>query len=644
MTTIAEEKQNRLEDIQSQPINLARRRLSIIKAIQLANEMKLAKGQGLSNPYPVLALFYGHQRAMLRGLSATDVMNYDFPSESEWNLPTSFTYPSATQFGYIFYDMDENEADIDDPRLYYLTKKKSNNEFSTEQNDVAAFNSPVSLPAYRQNIAISDGERLNFQFDLNIEAVPGSVKIFHDADQVATDDGNGALTGATIDVSTIDYSGPVDLNYLTAADNGATILIEYDAFTNVDTFDENYEQVDFTLSTKSYSGQVLKLINFAPGVLSGYPMFLQTAYLRRKTDHQKVGFIQVVCEGLEINSGWDFLTGDPEDTLKITHDQFKALLGYVDPDIDNDLIKSANSYLVSTGRKDGASYPDIEESPFFPETEGNHIGSSIFTGNHVHSEEGVPKWAVHSDIKWAFGTAPVSLGQTDQNNPDTFLAALNAINNFSSAADNPVPAETTGSNGSTYYEYAMSNGFVTETTYTWGGGTYPTGSYSGSTSEYGCYYNDIQHLKDDHLDHLLGQLDKIVALGDQLNSIEVGRQVTDNQFFSDTTTFLAALNTFLTYHNGFDPIAGRPTYAVSQVASLISASTIYLVSFNDRVTDLDTVIGTPASGYSKIIYDSCNSAVKKDTGYLREVIDDLNSIQDIYGMISKKQSEYTDYP
>ena len=646
MTTIAEEKAKREEELQNFPLMVRDVRMRVIEAAQLADEMKAVSDTGLSSAYPVISDFYGKQRAVLRGLSDSDVLSFTLPSVAQWTAPTDLAFPSETQFGYIFFDLTGVEDDIDDAYLYYLAKKTEGNILSSIEEDSDAFVAPTALQDFQHVVGLSDGVVTQYQFDLPLVPVPGTVKIYHGDSQIGQDNGSGSLSGTNVaGSSTISYTSPfsVNLEYTTAPAKDTVISLIYDSYTNEAAFSDTYTQVDFTLSTKEYCGETLKLINIAADVLDERPVLLSTMTLRKKSDHQVVGTVLITCEGLQVNSSWNHLTGDPAETMQVSHSDFKTLLGYLEPDIDNDLTKSANPYIASSGKKVGETYPAIEASPFYPCTDGTYQGSDAYTGNYVHIEESVPIWSVHPDIKWQYGTAPSALGETSQENPGTFSAALAALAAYSDYTNNPIPDDT-GSSTSAGYSYHMDSGYVMENTWEEDGenpGTY----IITSTVEYTCLYNSIHHLRNDELDHIDTQLDKLITLGDVANTAETGRQSGDTQFFTDTSTFRTALDTFLTYHDAFDPLTSRPTYTTTKITDLKTAGAAFSTSFNARVTDLDTVLGTAVtSGYAKVIYDSCNAAVNKDIGYLREVIDELNSIQDVYDMITQKQAEYAKYP
>ena len=641
MTTLIDYKEEKLSEIESLADEIIYTRLRVVEASQLADEIKKETDQGLSLPYPDMALFYGRQRAIIRGLTQSDIMYFDFPSNSEWNTEKKFTLPSKTQFGYVFVDNEGNDSIINDPSLYYLTRKKSDKTLSTNEKDSDAFIYPSILDDFKQQAVVLDEEKQTYEIMLKFPATPGTLKVYYNDAEIGKDNGRGNIKGESLRNSTVNYDEKVVLYFKDKLDGGSIIKLVYNTYTGVDNFEKEYEQINFTLSQKKNFGQALDLMILGNGVISYPPDLLDTMKLRRKSDHNVAGIVQVVCEGLRINTNWYSLTEDPEDYLRITHDQFKTLLGYLNPDISNDLTKSANPEITSNGREDGGTYPDIEANPFFPWTDGTYVDSPPYTGNYVHLEESIPKWSVHSDIKWQYGTAPASLGETAQEDPDSFLEALNEIDTFSGAGNNPIPDDV-GSSTVEGYSYEMNGNYVWR--YDWQDNTgVPFDKVS--VGEYPCYYNDIQHLKEDHLTHLQTQCGLIATLGNTVNTIDTDRQTGDTDFIADTATYLVYLDAFLAYHDAFNPITGRPTYDTSEMTTLKAVNSVYLSEFNSRVTDLDTVIGTATtSGYSKIIYDSCSMAVHMDIGYLRDVIDELNSIQSLYEMIVNNQGLYALLP
>lgn len=646
MTTITEEKINREQELIDAPNMIVDVRVKVIQAVELADEMKTATGVGLNNPYPEITEFYGKQRAILRGLTSSSVMKFNLPDAAQWNGSTAFTLPTKTLWGYEFYDTDGNPATLDNPDLCYLAKRIEGNIPCTIESDMGAFTAPVALLDYKQVIGRGDDSTTQYSFELSSVAVPGTIKIMHDDLQIGQDDGAGVLSGTNIINSTADYTtNAVVLEYSEAVEQGVTIAFVFDSYSNESGFTDTYNQVDFTLGSKSYgSGLTLDLISIASGVLDQRPALLETMLVRKKADHQPVGTLKIVCEGLKTDASWACLIDDPEDATLLSHSEFKSMLGYLNPDYADDLMKSANPYLFSSGRKDGDDYPDTEASPMFPCTDGDYTGSNAFTGNWVHYEDEVYEWSVHSDIKWQYGTEPENDGDKAQYDPESVLDALNAIAGFTGGSTDPIPNDT-GSSASPGKSYEMNGNFVW--VYTWTG-TAPSCT-KDSGVEYSCYYNDVQHLKEDqdHLIHLQTQCGLIAELGDVSNAVDVSRQAGDTQFITDTATFKAELDKAVFYHDTFTPLTNRTEYVTTDITALQTATDPggYLSTVTDRLNDLDSVIGTPTTGgYTKTIYDACNCAVNKDIGYVRAVLDKLNSIGDIYDLISKKQSEYTMFP
>ncbi len=656
MTTIAEEVKNREQELKDSPSMIINIREKVIQAVELANEMKSETGIGLNSPYPFISEFYGKQRALLRGLTSgdlpsSDILKFNLPSTTQWNEASTFTFPSNTQWGYEFYDLDENISTISNPELHYLAKVTVGNIPCTVEKQMGAFLSPVVLQDFKEIVARGDGSTTEFSLDLSSVAVPSTIQILHDDIQIGQDNGFGVLYGTNIINSTVDYeTNKVILEYSAAIEKPVIISLKYDSYINESDFTDTYSKFDFTLATKNYgSGLILNLINVVAGTLDEgqRPCLLETMIVRKKADHQPIGTIQVVCEGLETNQAWEPLLDDAEEATLLDHAGFTTLLGYLDPSHTDDVTKSANSYIASSGRSVGAtepySYPDIEASPFFPATDGEYFAASPFLGYWVHWEKNSYKWSVHSDIKWQYGTAPENDGDTVQYDPGTMLSELNELVDFSSSNPTIIPDDYTEFLVS--YVFLMSGDYVVVTTTS--PNSSPPPDFIENTDEYTCYYNDVQHLKDNYLDSLSNRCQSIIDLEDVSNTIDGSRDQIDTDFYDDTIAFKTALDSFASNHDSFNAISSRPTtYVTSYISALIIAAGVYLTKHNSRVSDLNSILGSPTveGSYSKIIYDSCNTAVNKDIGYVSSVRDKLNSIQDIYDLITQKQNEYTMFP
>ena len=101
MTTIAEEKLKIENEIKSLPSAVLDSRLKAVDLAELNSELLTDHGTGLTEPYPDMSLFYGKQRALMRGLAAA-INSYDFGTG--WASGSLFTMPTTIAFGYQVYD------------------------------------------------------------------------------------------------------------------------------------------------------------------------------------------------------------------------------------------------------------------------------------------------------------------------------------------------------------------------------------------------------------------------------------------------------------------------------------------------------------------------------------------------------------
>ncbi len=126
MSKIEEKKQEILKNMSSIAGSIITGRLKAINEALLGLEIREHdKSKGIASDYPALALKYGQQRALLRGLTAADVLNFDITSGM--GTPLSFTLPSTTRFGYELYNMAHQKiqfSDIDPVNELYITKRK----------------------------------------------------------------------------------------------------------------------------------------------------------------------------------------------------------------------------------------------------------------------------------------------------------------------------------------------------------------------------------------------------------------------------------------------------------------------------------------------------------------------------------------
>lgn len=496
--------------------------------------------------------------------------------------------------------------------------------------------------------------------------VTGTVVVKLDGVQIGTDDGAGNVTGTGFSGGTINYStGALDLTFDFPLVLGQIVEVVYTGIVGLAEWQNTYEQVDFTLTSKTYGSSsqfTLLQISVSGGVLSAAPNILGLYRVRAKKDHSVLGTLVVLVEGLKLDSTWDPINDSAENATEVSHSEFKLLMGYADPDATptNDIVKSANPDNISTGKKEtGPTYPDIEKAPFFPATDGTITGDAPYTTNFVHIEDGSPIWQVLPRSKWLLETKS-TLATTQPPVPDdpgTVLSGLQAIIDVSLAGTNPVPADTgvypsDGTvNGETSTIYTLNGSDqVVETVYRWDD---PPGEWViTSQGLFSCLWNDLQALKvaADGLDFLKTQVDAIQA-NTFTNTIDTGQQTSDSQFITDTGTFETELDDQLAYHvtTNYHPINDRPTaYDTTDINALKTAANNtngYRKQVTDRLAEInDDVLGdfTPSAGldYVLLMYNAGTLATHKGIGWLRKIITPLNSVQRIYDTIIKKQTEY----
>jgi hypothetical protein len=518
--------------------------------------------------------------------------------------------------------------------------------------------------------------------------VPGMVSILVDGVLVGIDDGAGNIVDASgftlIDSGSVTYAtGVVSVTFDAPQVLGELVSVRYDAIINLTEWEATYEQLSFTTSSTTYgssSQYTLKLVDLLSGDIGTIPELLTQMKVRDKVDHSVLGTMIVMAEGLEANPSWDNETDPPEDATMVTHAEFKLLLGYMNPDTEDDIVKSADLNNVSNGQEDPAdTYPNIELNPMFPATQGNHealqpsgVGlADAFAGNYAHVEDrGSPevRWFVLTGIRFSYGTQPTAADllafplDPPQNNPDAMDSGLQAIQDQSTAGTNPVPADVSDTTryslgaytGGTYISPTPAsegsrsdNNRVYISTWTGGGGGFV------SSVLYSCLWNDLQDLRtaSDGVDFIKTQVDAIQALGNITNTID-NRATEDDAIITDTATFETPLDAWLAYHlkSNYHPIDDRPSsYVLTTFNDLVSPAAVYQADIIARLIDLDDVLGDPIVGggvedYAKIMYDAANLAVNTDIGYMRRVLDKLDSIQALYDVITQSQQNYAAYP
>ena len=65
---------------------------------------------------------------------------------------------------------------------------------------------------------------------------------------------------------------------------------------------------------------------------------------------------------------------------------------------------------------------------------------------------------------------------------------------------------------------------------------------------------------------------------------------------------------------------------------------------SDDILGTSLVDATSGLDYAKLLYDAANLAVNQDIGFMRRVLDKLDSIQALYDVITQFQANYAKYP
>ncbi|HEC63773.1 MAG TPA: hypothetical protein ENI23_00600 [bacterium] len=157
MTSIVEQKAKILLNLTNTATGIIFQRVKVVEASEFAEEMKDDPiSIGLSDPddYDIHTKFYANQRAILRGLTAGDVIFHNINPAATYNIALGFTKPSRTNFGYVITDLNGNPLTIADPSLYYLTKKISTDILSSVVLEPNAYATPLNSPLFIENLGV----------------------------------------------------------------------------------------------------------------------------------------------------------------------------------------------------------------------------------------------------------------------------------------------------------------------------------------------------------------------------------------------------------------------------------------------------------------------------------------------------------
>ena len=579
--------------------------------------------------------------------------------------------------------------------------------------------------------------------------VANTVSILIDGEEVGRDDGAGNIIDVSpftlIDSGSVTYTtGVVSVTFKAPQVIGELVSVRFDAIINLTEWEVTYDQLDFTLSTLTYGSSnqyTLKLIDLLSGDIGTVPEILSQMQVRKKSDHSVLGTLIVLVEGLQASTSWDRLLDPPGEATEVSDDEFRLLLGYMNPTSADDIVKSADLNNVSNAQENPAdTYPNIELNPMFPATQGNHAAfqpsplgiadafADVFVQIEDRGSGDEVRWFVLTGFKFKYEVSPTASEllatplDPQPEDPDTMDSGLDRIVSFSpnqTLFPLRIPADVSGGSGditfaavgagggggSTYVgwssvddwsptiSYSMGDfvrpitgdtGFVFEVTSagtsdsqepSWDRTNGNTTGDAGVTwtcrsdvsGEFACYYNEVQHLIDDGADSmsfLATQFDALAAVI-FVNTIDTGQQASDTTFDTAQNTFETDLDGFLTSDHGSTVTAGYdPTAAANRVGgggsdypfaeietNLDGAATTFIPIRATRETEIsDDILGTSlvasTSGldYAKLLYDAANLAVNQDIGFMRRVLDKLDSIQALYDVIAQFQTNYAKYP
>ena len=194
--------------------------------------------------------------------------------------------------------------------------------------------------------------------------------------------------------------------------------------------------------------------------------------------------------------------------------------------------------------------------------------------------------------------------------------ATEALEAFTDDSSNPIPVDS-GSNISAGKSFEMVDSYVYE--FEWTEDPENPGSYLKSEgSEYSCYYNAVQNLKDEHLDDLPAQIKTSTPFGADL---------------------ITALNNFLAYHEAFDPLS-RDLYDTSQMIDLKSANTLYLTNDIKELSSGIDFVGIRQDMLFPALDSLISKMINKVEGIKQAIISAKGSLTDIINFIVDQLAEF----
>lgn len=681
MTRIEKKKEEIRQQINLNRMDIIAKRLAAIESAQLAEEIRGKTDEGIRKPYHNAAIYYGKQRALLRGCLESDLVHYDLPTVEEWNLPIDFSLPTTEKFAFQYIDSNGEFGTLANADQLYLTIDQEEGALATLENS-AAYSLPTLFPAFEQVLAMGDGNKVELKAELFYHCSVNSLKLYisnKGSGKVPIAEGNetgGLTTTANGPLqSAIIQSGLVTVQFINPLAAGTRLIAVYDGYTDPAAVDERYQAVLFETSQENpTSEEELSFIKLTTPVANA-PELGDSFIVRKRENHQTVGTVQVICEGLQLNTNWDFQIDAADKAMTLSQKKFNQLLGWLNPAMAHDIARSSDPWVSSSGilvNKEGKStYPDIELSPFFPATDGTYSGDAPFDGNLVHREDeydqesktmnNVAKWRVFSGLKWGYQTVSAETGNISIKDPASPLVGPGEIDPFEHSGkikqillDTTIPADKTDPPPEKILSYILkkeeedSPQLIYEITET----KNEEGKSSTVEAEYSCYYNDMVRFVLSPMKAFQKRLNDLIALMEEEHDYSAvmssGLGSKDSDFLSDLENFKKGLGSKITnvetYHNAFNPLElvgeERSTYSTLSVTDLENyCKNTINAAYSSRITDLKTEI----SGYSKKIFESCTYATHRQVGYFPEVVNSIKTIKAIEDEIKRLQENYAFY-
>lgn len=581
----------------------------------------------------------------------------------------------------------------------------------TEISDLGSINatsitySNIEIPTTNPDI-IEDGFKLSFvenyteetevRIDMSVTLSGTTI-----SGSYVSQGGSGMVNG-TIVQATDSVPGSVSITLSTTAPilanppTDSAIVMTFDHLTGRSDWEETYNYVDITsvsTLTSSVNGSVtMNKLNITSGSLDESPVLLDEIHVKSYSDHSVYGYITVICWGLQVNPSWSWYTGSAslaaaESCMMLTHDEFVSLFGWMD--LSNhtvcDIVASIHPDHYSNATEnpeDSGIYPQLYDQPFFPVTPPEFQESYLYRGSFHKTKKVEPDepdyplyppaglvdaydYSVNSDIRWIADVMPSEDDMMDSTYTFTnpYQTAIDTIASFSSAETTTIPQSSNilippAGGGSTASVYSIDDTeegyyivYVTDYTAEDLGGEGGYGWVEGETSEFTCYFNDIQHqlhaevnpIPEGEISAPSSSAIRNIADDDSYqNVIDVSTAICQTLTYTDSvdeTTFYGAVDTFdvaraalLSYNSSwvasFDTSSSSYNYVTTSMIAYINASSTFSTAIDTELTSIGSRMGSPTSaGYAKNLYDTVNLMLALDIEYIKKLLEDFTSME-----------------